>query len=345
MADVYVDPAGSATSPYDTWAKALTTVQAAADYATAGDVVYCRHPVDEPETPSAQIDFDTNSCTNGTAATIRFVGCNADGDVDGTRYHLSFGNNACHGVVFDGVEHVYLENFEISSSAVGSYDGVTEANAYCHGVSLINCYIHGWPNCGMVNYAYIRYGIFARCRFSGCGSYGVYSRYSTFIGCTFDDNTSFGVFASTGTNLINCLIHSNNGDGVYTAGLGNIIHNCIIDRNTSDGIFLNSDEGGLLSGTRITNNDGYGIKCGTEDFDIINTLGCYFDNNSSSNVNNASYQVIHQINWDGTGTTDIIDGTDSDLGGGGDGGYINGASGDYNLSDDASLFSRPIALQ
>jgi hypothetical protein len=40
MANVYVASTGSNTSPYDTWAKAATTLKTATDYASAGDVIY-----------------------------------------------------------------------------------------------------------------------------------------------------------------------------------------------------------------------------------------------------------------------------------------------------------------
>src|SRR5512139_3561680 len=40
MANVYVKASGSGTSPYDTWAKAATTLKVATDFASAGDVIY-----------------------------------------------------------------------------------------------------------------------------------------------------------------------------------------------------------------------------------------------------------------------------------------------------------------
>lgn len=62
MAIVYVDSAGSNTSPYDTWAKAATTLQTALTAYTAGDEIWVAH--NHAETPGASVTW-----TDSAAAT------------------------------------------------------------------------------------------------------------------------------------------------------------------------------------------------------------------------------------------------------------------------------------
>ncbi len=67
MADIFTDDGGSATSPYDTWAKASTTFLVAVDLAAAGDRLIIGH--DHAETPSV----NTNYVFPGTTADPNIV--------------------------------------------------------------------------------------------------------------------------------------------------------------------------------------------------------------------------------------------------------------------------------
>jgi len=67
----------------DSWEEALRGLQGAADLAVVGDIVYLRGT----QTTTTTIDIDTNSGTNA-GGWIKFIGCNSDGNVDGTRFTI-----------------------------------------------------------------------------------------------------------------------------------------------------------------------------------------------------------------------------------------------------------------
>jgi hypothetical protein len=71
MADVYVASTGSNTSPYETWAKAATTLATATGYASAGDTIYAHQ---ETETITGA------SVTYTLAAGVKVIGSNDTGN-------------------------------------------------------------------------------------------------------------------------------------------------------------------------------------------------------------------------------------------------------------------------
>lgn len=91
MTTYYVDPLAAGSNDGTSWTNAWTSIQSAFDTAVVGDIVYCRGT----QTVAARIDVDTNSGTNA-GGFIKFVGCNASGTVDGTRFTIQGdGANAC----------------------------------------------------------------------------------------------------------------------------------------------------------------------------------------------------------------------------------------------------------
>jgi len=308
----------------DNWTNAWSSIQTALDTVSgAGDIVYCRGT----QTPSVQIDVDTNS---GTAdQLIRFIGCASNGAVDGTRFHLSFGANTCHGLYFDDVENLIFENFEISSSATGSYSGITKASSISSDICLINCYVHGWPDQGLDGVSYLRKWVLIRSRFSDNGGDGAYIFSGYCIACTFDNNDSDGIRVQTEPGLLyGCALYENGADGGKL--FGNAAINCVFDSNNNDAMYFTGGSMSLVMGCRITNN-GQGL----DERDNVLVLGCYFDNNSSGNFTGNNYYT--DVNPDGGGSLNDFTGGDTDQG------YVAPDDDDYNLASDAT--SRNVALE
>ena len=116
MTTRYVDPAASGDNDGTSWTNAYETLQQAADNAVAGDVVYCRGT----ETLAARVDFDTQTGTNA-GGFIKFVGCNAEGNVDGTRFVLDGdGGNYAGIYIVPGISTLWFENIRVTNCDGGS---------------------------------------------------------------------------------------------------------------------------------------------------------------------------------------------------------------------------------
>ena len=243
----YVDPAGSNTSPYDTWAKAATSIQTVADIAEAGEIVYCRGT----ETIVAQVDFDTKSGSNA-AGWIRFIGCNAAGNVDGTRFIIDANNANIDGIV-GTVNMVWMQNIEVKRT--GTEDCFRRASN-CNGWVFINCCAnncaYGWSWLGAKVFWY-------RCLAYAC-TWGWYDTdsYNIHLFCCARDNTIGFTF---GYNHIHCLVFDNASDQIQSVQYG-FIYGSVIEGGADDGIVIGGHTSTYLFnitiGCRITNHDTVG---------------------------------------------------------------------------------------
>lgn len=333
MATLYVDPAAAGANNGSSWTDAWTSVQSAIDYVSlaAGDVVYMRGT----QTPSAQIDFD-GAKGNYANGRIRFVGCNSGGTVDGTRFHLNFGNNAIHGCVFNDMDSVSLENVEISSSyASGTYHGLRFVTSGSSNCAFVNVYIHDWSGMGqegILGY----YATWDRCRAANCGSYGFQAAaYSNqFWGCVADGNGNTGFYAYYGAaSFRSCLSYGNTGGYGFYLGVSSALFGCVAHNNSSGGVYFNGVSD--LRRCRITANGGYGINVLGSSSARPSICGCYFHGNTSG-VASGNYQ---EINPDGAGSWNELAGSDTDYG------YVDSASGDFNIAAGATLRSKALVLQ
>lgn len=298
----YVDPAAGGSNNGTSWTHAWTSVQSAFDTAVAGDVCYCRGT----QTVSATIDVDTNSGTNA-AGFIKFIGCNASGTVDGTRFTIQGdGANAVHLMTKTGaISMIWIENFRFTAAytAKSGFNGqgdTTQSGAWL----WINCSFDTNAADGMTGMRYCNVSWYFRCCFHSNGGYGyngtVYG--GKFYFCSFHDNTSTGHYGGGSSQLLfGCILHGNGDDGVSPIATysSDTVH-CVIDGNTDDGYIVAAGTGTvfqLIFGTRITNHSGsgdIGLNCNSEP---VITAYCYFEDNDGDNIQNATlHQFIPAIN-------------------------------------------------
>lgn len=331
MTTYYMDTAGSNTDPYDTWAKAATSLQTVADTAVAGDIVYCRGE----QTLSAAIDYDFAS---GSIASgfIKFIGCNAGGTVDGTKFVLDGDSAATNCILLAAKNYIWWENFEMKN-ATG--DGWDATNANFNSIVFINCVSHnntgdGWD----LYYSAIPIAcVFIRCYAYSNGGDGFgqfYSGASVFALCISKNNTGggFDTSASHATTfqatIYGCISHNNGGAGIKGKSL--LCFNNVIDENDDDGINIDGNMG-LIIGNRLTDNgkdtSGYGLN----------------------GVGRAIYGWNFLLDNDSGATTGYVDpfyyGSDSDTNEtSGTEGYNDGANDDFNLTSSATLRRTQIDL-
>lgn len=325
----YVDPAGSNTSPYDTWAKAATNIQDVFDIAEAGDVTYCRGT----QTITAQIDVDTKAGTND-GGFIKFIGCNSSGVQDGTRFIIDVNSNNCDGLVITAdADLVWLENIEVKNCGGTAQHGFYFASA-SHGVVMINCCSHN--NSGSGFYSAPGYwGYMFRCCSYSNTQYGNYApgSYSKILFSSFHDNTLDGLISGMGnTTFIGCLIYDNGDMGFENFFASNLFYNCVINGNDGNGIQVIPGANlyaPAIVGCRITNHSGVGDIGLNANSEICLTMANYFEDNTGDNIQNAT--LHYNVSIDGTTTSsnqeDQADTTE---------GYTAGDPYDYNLHSEAT---------
>lgn len=337
----YVDPAGSNTSPYDTWAKAATSLQTIADIIAAGETCYMRGT----QSISAAIDFDTAAATGSNAAGfVSFIGCNSEGNVDGTRFKLDL-TAGCHGINANGnMDLVWLENIEIDGNDnAGNYDGIS-MSASSRGWVLNNVAIHNMGRHGIGAYNYDEGGTYIRCTSYLNGSSGIYASHMTTARyfCSYHDNTGDGADACNGL-FDACLVYDNGDDGAYSNGSMRLF-NCVIDQNADDGFLVNANTGLYLNsviGCRITNQSGdaadVGLNANSEN--VVYGWNYIFHNGD----NLANDTLLYAINVNGVDTNTVAT---EDSGNVDADGYtsITDGSEDYNLASDATLRRTAITI-
>lgn len=292
MTTRYVDPAAGGTNDGTSWTNAWTSFQTAADTAVAGDVVYCRGS----QTLSARIDIDTQTGSNA-AGFIKFIGCNASGNVDGTRFVLNGNSGGYHIVnIAASIALIWWENIEVKNTGAGSYAGFCFADSDANGHVFINCCAN---NCGENGWEGWRskYALFIRCvSYSNTGGGYRPSISDKYICCCARDNTGSGMLDSVGETVIGCIFHGNQDDGVHIGGLyGGVLFNCVMDGNADVGVHCARADNWapFIIGCRITNQSGSG-DIGIDANNDPAVIGyCYFENNDGDNIQNVTlYQFI-----------------------------------------------------
>jgi hypothetical protein len=331
MTDYYVDPdtgddanAGTAWGAGNAWA----TLQKAADTATAGDTTYCKHGTGNDETPSATIDFDTNSGTVNSP--IQFIGVNNSGTDDGTKYVIDGGSLPASNDLIQGYNtknFIYLKNFEIKN---GKQYNFGLGSIYPQWWLLENCIISGATSDGVEQYGF-KYSTFIKCHFLSNGGDGFKRPFeAAFAFCVFNDNTEDGLENYHDSNTFYGCIFHNNGFTGFKNTSGNqgkaLLFNCVLDDNT-DGIYNDPGTTNALSifiGNRLTNNSDYGMEI-TDNYTTYENWNFLLNNTTGAKSIGSQYG----------GGDDLTSGTE---------GYNDRANDDFNLTSSATLRRTSIDL-
>lgn len=276
----YVDPLAVGGDTGADWTNAWPTIQTAYDTAVAGDTVYCRGV----ETLTAKINVDTNK-GDTTDGVIKFIGCNASGVVDGTRYIID-ANSATENCIEAGgvggiASYYWHENFEYKS-----------ATGFCVDWNNVDSDRCIWINCIAHN-----------------GNTGFYINDQTehfFIRCGAYNNTNSGWYDVYYGKLIFCYAYGN-GDGATndSGGDRNMIIGCVFhdngdnDSNVTQGSHI-SVINNIFDGTDQTGETGYKRYNGVNNLLLGNRLI-----NLATGLDCNSVMTESQYNLFFNNTTDI----------------------------------------
>lgn len=325
----YVDPAAAGASDGTSWTDAWPTLQTAADTAVAGDIVYCRGS----QTLAAPINYNTQSGSNASGF-IKFIGCAADGSVDGTKFVLDANSAAANCILLAAKIYIWWENIEMKNATGDGWDATA---AFYENLIFVNCVSHnnggdGWD----LYYSDTETLVFIKCYAYSNGGDGfgqTYKGLGFFLFCISKNNTGGGfdstaAYASYIPVYYGCIAHNNGGCGFKNPN--HIILNCIADENDDDGIYQVSGIG-VVVGNRITDNGkdttGYGLNAVTRTLYGWNFL---LDNDSG-----ATTGLIEAIRDGSDADTNETSGTE---------GYNDGANDDFNLTSSATLRRTQIDL-
>lgn len=326
MATYYVDPAATGLNDGSSWENAFTSLQTPATTAVASDIVYCRG------TQQLSTGILLQASGHTISGLINFIGCNASGVDDGTRFVLDGNSVATNCLLSDGGSYSRFANFEIKGATA---NGVDDATSDSFTVTFINCKFHSNGGIGFDGASWVNANFF-KCVFINNGSHGCQCNYSgtgKYLFCSFLDNTGYGYYQYINVAYI-CVfigcIFSGNSTGASLDYGGWVMFNCIFDGNVAHGI--NSDfsgcyRGTLLVGNRITNNGSYGIYDSTIGYFVGTAAFNFFDGNTNGAVN--GYVKLDEGSFIENGVnTNLLTGTQ---------GYVNAENGDYNLTADATM--------
>jgi len=335
MSYYYVDPAatgdndggGDGVDPSDptqaaNWTNAWTSIHTAFSTVAAGDTVYMRGT----ETLSADAAVGTSGSLSNW---IKFIGCNASGVVDGTRYVIDSNNGSYTGFGASGIDWIWVENVEVKRQ-----NGKWGFNFYSSDYSvLINCIAHDGTAQGFDVVAGNR-GLLLGCQaYNSRHGFEVQGTHAyKVIGCVAHDNTQHGFKIGGEQTLAGCLAYSN-GDSNYCIASSNVslLLNCVSDDASDHGVFCDRGEV-VLIGCRVTNNGsdgtGYGVEVNAGEFALAGWS--FFSGNQDGVSNGAYYTLPYRDDSD----TNETSGTE---------GYVDRASGDYNLTSAATL--RSVAIE
>jgi hypothetical protein len=294
------------------WANAWRTFQQALDNVTVDEVCYCRGT----DTLAANCDMDTNSGNHGVGY-ITFIGCAANGDVDGTRFVID-GVTSYVPINAGAVDYVKFQNFELKNSVSSGFVGINgcDRHIWVNCISHSNA-AHGWDMTGCDD------TFFWFCQSYSNTSSG-WANWVTHCGWYFSTayaNGAHGWDSTTGpVAYYGCISHDNGGAAgergfALSAVFGHAI-NCIAD-GENVGMEMFNDRGTII-GNRITNN--------TTGFDWNNqlaTLGWnYFHGNTADHLDPTDWQEEHkyagyitlrdEVNTNKSGTDDDDGYTDVD---------------------------------
>lgn len=341
MADYYVDPAATGANDGSSWTDAWTDVQTAFNTVTAGNTCYCRGT----QTLTATIDVDTQTGSD-SAGFIKFVGCNASGNVDGTRFVLNGNSYVVNCINIVNVsDYYYLQNFEFKNATSSNFFSNSHSSNYW---VVENCLSHSSGLHGF-NISRLLYSIFIGCIArdnTGDGfNVGIASVDGLFF-CSAFDNGVDGYKISRVVITLGCLSFNNGQVGFNDVGnaFGQTMFSCVSNNNGHSGIKLStSGRVAVVLGCRSTNHTslvagrGMGLDGNAKYvFEGFN----YFENNENGNVENLTLGR-HYIDARGRSTnTSQEDQSNTNQG------YMDLTAGseNFNLRDDATLRRVEITL-
>jgi hypothetical protein len=345
MPTYYVDPAAAGTDAGTSWTNAWTTLQRAIDGTggtkpVAGDIVYCRGT----QTVATMIDSDGNS---GSVASgfVKFIGCNASGDVDGTQFVLNGNNNSLTAIVRLDADYIWFENIKFVDCG-GSGAGVTCSNYVGSPTEnvFVDCWFHSNAGAGFSFVSGAGGGqrlLFLRCWSTDNGGAGFANvRHGQFIFCKVTGNAGGGIDcqASIGGSLsvVESVVQGNTGVGLNCRNSSgfHLVFGSVIDGNSTVGVL---GEGSLTSilASRITEQGTYGVN-GSSGRALIGW--CYMPasgqarDNATANTNGTT----DIVNINGASTNDLA-GTDAN------GGYANPTT-NFALTSSATLRNQTVPI-
>ena len=305
----YVDPAGSNTAPYDTWAKAAQTVKTVvAIPPAAGDIIYCR----THEHIASEIDLASSGTNAG--GWIKLIGCNAAGNVDGTRYVINGDAAGINILDFNTQDMWWLENIEVINTGAGVKYGFYSSSSSSNGIIFINCCAN---SCG------IGFGV-SNCDRSAVIRSVAYSNtydgislgnYSIALLCASHANGRDGIAMGYLATVYGCISHGNTDDGIVDVSPSSLILNSVIDSNTDDGIEIAATAllySPIIIGCRITNHSGAGDN-GLITFDEPCIVGWSYFEDNDDNIAGAAHDAAPAVTFqfipieNGTTTTNLED--------------------------------------
>jgi len=319
----YTDSAGSNTAPYDTWAKAATSILTIeALVLNAGDIVYARGS----QTISGA-GVLTLAASGTNLAMISVIGCDAAGTPNAGQFTLlgDVGNLPAHLVVSSAKTYRRWENI--------TFSGATNRCVYCGN----NETGWQWESCIFENSADgISTGSndvlrqeFEDCIFRNFTSEGVHqATICSFKACAFY-NCAIGLNLNNPSTVENCLFRENSDDHIdITTSINNwtIISGCTFDSSSGGSGIKIADACGhiRIRWCRFTNNNQYAIEVVANPDVTVNEDYNGFRLNAAGNRLNIAV---------GPNSVDL--GAD---------GYVDAAADNYSLADAAEQRRVPINL-
>ena len=243
----------------------FSTIQSAIDNAERGDVI----KVAGGTYPGAIVLTDYVSLYGGYDPTF------TTRDPE-TYVTVIDGGGSGNVITCTGNDHIVIDGFEVRNSGSASY-GVYVQNS---GITIRDCDVHdAWRGIGILY-----------------GSGEITEQDALINFCTVHDNTGVGIFINDADNPIVSILYSavygNDGVGVYSQTTNTNLVNCTVAYNGGDGIDLRSSSGNDLMLNIVAGNAGYGINCTTATPDLSyndvwsNTSGDY--NGCSAGANSIS---------------------------------------------------------
>lgn len=255
----------------------------------AGDTVYTRGTATLAATVTNTLAGDE------TTGLIKWIGCNASGNNDGTRTVID-ANSGNFATWTQNAGYNLFENFRFTGS--GNNDGFegTGDDLVFVNCSFDNNNAHGWNGAGQDRC------IFIRCVAYSNGSNGFSGAGARFIFCCSRGNTGNGWYYNFASVWIGCLAYDNGGNGIDAFRQYGTAFNSVFDANTGNGIDILSGTNyvAAILGCRITNHSGggsIGLDANTE---IVLYGWNYFENNTGDNVQNAT--LAFPISYNGAAT-------------------------------------------
>jgi len=270
---------------------------------------------------------------------IRFVGCNASGVEDGTRFTLDGNDGAFDILDPNACDYIIYENFRFTNGGQDGIDNSTSSTAAYW--TLINCSVDNCAGIGL-NAGYIT-SIWVLSTFYGNTGdgidYAASSNVASLYFCSVHDNGGIGVDCGgySLSNTVGCLIFDNGDDGIASivGGTGSLLFGSVIDGNADDAVIVGSAAVHTpIFGNRITNHTAAtSIALNVAGL----TRGCligwnYFENNYGDNVQVGATSIAHRVKVAGT-DTNVEDQSNTNQG------YtsLTDGSEDFNLRSDASV--------